>query len=203
MRPGRITGERARGSEESSLLAARWRAGEPSALGEMVKRFQGPLLAYAMSLLGSLHEAEDVVQETWIRADRAIADLRDPAGVWAWLRRISHNAAMDAAARTRRQGAPTDPSALEEKAALNPPDAEEHREEPSPITLVAIIGAIESLPETYREAAVYHYLQEWPYSRIAGALGIGEEAARQRVSRAGKLLRSALRKAREEECHDM
>jgi len=82
-------------------------------------------------------------------------------------------------------------------------DADESPEEDPPITLVAIVAAIERLPETYREAAVYHYLQEWPYPKIAAALGIGEEAARQRISRAGKLLRSALRHAREEECHDM
>jgi len=203
MSSGRENDARGAGREEISVLASRWRAGEHSALREVIRRFQAPLLSYAMSLLGSLNDAEDVVQETWIRAHGGIRDLRDPSGLWAWLRRIAHNSAMDAAKRARRHEAPEDPSALEIQAAHQARVGGENGTDEGTITLGAIIAAIENLPETYREAAVYHYLQEWPHADIAVALGISEEAARQRVSRAGRLLRSALRQAREEECHDL
>ncbi|HTO94850.1 MAG TPA: RNA polymerase sigma factor [Bacteroidota bacterium] len=203
MSPAQENVTQALGPEETSGLALRWRSGDTAALGEIVRRFQGPLLAYAVSLLGRLDEAEDVVQETWIRAHRGIGELRDPSGVLSWLRRIAHNTAIDAAKRARRRGAPTDPSELEERASRAHVEENETPGGGPSLTLGSIIAAIERLPETYREAAVYHYLQEWPYPRIAAALGIGEEAARQRVSRAGRLLRSALREAPEGECHDM
>jgi len=177
-------------------LLERWRSGDARAIEEVVDCFHGPLLSYLVSTLHHLQDAEDVAQETFFRAHRSVGQLRDPEKVWAWLKRIAHNLAMDRLARARRAGVATDPDALQEIAeraqANGPEQADDPGDPPSSLSLVLIVRAIEELPETYRQVAVYHYLQEWPYDRIARALGIEPAAARQRISRANKLLRIAL-----------
>ncbi len=185
----------------TDALASRWRSGEPGAFGEAADRFQGPLLSYVLSLVRHIQDAEDVVQETLMRADRSVRQLQEAGSLWGWLRRIAHNAAVDAAKRSRRRGTPTDPAVIRE---MGEGIAEEESDsgEPGP-SLDAIVRAIESLPDTYREAAVYHYLEEWPYAKIAVTLGIHPAAARQRVSRAAKMLRTALITQKNRDSHDM
>jgi len=183
------------------VLVSRWRAGDPEAFGEVVERYQGPLLAYVLAMLHHLQDAEDVVQETLMRAHASVHQLREPGSLTGWLKRIARNAALDAAKKSGRQGTPTDPSLMGEIG-----DAfggEDRNAEEAGVTLETIVRAIQTLPETYREAAVYHYLQEWPSAKIAETLGIDAAAARQRISRAGKMLREGLGKSRDAEHHDL
>ena len=164
-------------------------------------RFQGPLLSYVLAILRHLQDAEDVVQETLLRAHASVGQIREAAALWGWLKRIAHNAAIDAARKSGRNGIPTDPAVLVAMADSRPENKGENPEEE--LSLDAIVRAIEGLPATYREAAVYHYLLEWPYQKIAGTLGIDPAAARQRISRAGKMLRGALCQNRDADRHDM
>jgi RNA polymerase sigma-70 factor, ECF subfamily len=182
-------------------LVNRWRSGDPGAFREVVDRYQGPLLAYVHSLLGHLQDSEDVVQETLVRAHASVHQLRTPDLLWGWLKRIAHNAAIDTARTSVRRGTPTDPYLIQEIGDCTPPGGSDGPE--AVISLEAIVKAIESLPEIYRLAAVYHYLEEWPSAKIAATLGIDAAAARQRISRAGKMLREALGKTRESKHHDL
>ena len=198
----RETGQESAGEAEATrALAARWRSGEPGAFRAVVDRFRGPLLAYVLSMLRDLQDAEDVVQETLMRAHASVHQLNDPGSLWGWLRRIAHNAAVDAARASGRRGTPTDPAAITAMGECIP--EEEPRYSGPGLSIGEIVRAIEALPGTYREAAVYHYLEEWPYARIADTLGIDQAAARQRISRAGKMLRTMLRTERGAEHHDM
>ena len=188
--PGEVLQESARAPGPADLLVERWRAGDPGAFREVVERFQGPLLSYAVSVLRHLQDAEDVVQETLMRAHASVHQLHEPASLWAWLKRIAHNAAVDAARKSGRHGTPTDPSALREIG--EEAGGEENDEATRGPSLEAIVREIEKLPGTYRQAAVYYFLQEWPCAKIALALGIDAANARQRICRAGKMLRTAL-----------
>ncbi|HMK37957.1 MAG TPA: RNA polymerase sigma factor [Bacteroidota bacterium] len=200
-KPDEVRGDRAGEGGRTGALVTRWRSGEPDAFREIVDEFRGPLLSYAFSILRHLQDAEDVVQETLMRAHTSVHQLREAASVWGWLKRIAHNAAMDAARTSARRGTPTDPSVLGE---INDGIAGEGSEgQEAVISLETIVSAIESLPETYRQAAIHHYLQEWPYTKIALSLGIDAATARQRISRAGKMLRSALCQHRDTEDNDM
>lgn len=162
-----------------------------------------------MSTIGHLQDAEDVVQETLIRAHRSVHQLREAGAMWMWLRRIAHNAAIDLKNRARRQAIPTDPEHLQEigeqRQATDANTTVAGEPEHQGLTLEIVIRAIESLPETYRLAAVYHFLEEWPHEKIAVALGIEPATARQRISRAGKILRNLIREfeKQETERHDM
>jgi RNA polymerase sigma-70 factor, ECF subfamily len=193
--------DREAGEPDPAALANRWRSGDPGAFREVVDRYQGPLLAYVHSLLGHLQDAEDVVQETLLRAHASIHQLRTPDSLWGWLKRIAHNAAVDTARTSARKGTPTDPSVIREIGECTPAGGSDGAD--VVLSLEAIVNAIESLPETYRQAAIYHYLQEWPSAKIADTLGIDPAAARQRISRAGKMLRETLGKTRDSEHHDL
>lgn len=171
-------------SDSSAELARRWRSGEVSAFEKLVQRYTGPLLSYAFSMVRHLQDGEDVVQETLLRAHRSIHQLKDENQVWLWLKQIAHNAAFDVIKRASRSGTPTDPEVIQDMGnKLEPgrrPDLQE------------IVEAIESLPENYRQTAVYYYLEEWPYSRIAEALDLDPAAVRQRISRVNRMLRESL-----------
>lgn len=192
-----------------SSILARWRGGDAAAFGDVVNRYRGPLLSYVIALTGHLQDAEDIVQETLIRAHRAIHQLREAENIWFWLKRIAHNAVVDAMKRAGRRAIPTDPGVLEvmgeARQAWSVHDGGEAPAGRQWLTLEVVVRAIENLPETYRLAAVYHFLEEWPHGKIARELGIEPAAARQRISRAARLLRAALSEYenQETERHDM
>jgi len=147
-----------------------------------MQRYSAPLLSYSLRLVQQLQDGEEIVQDTFLRAFRSIHQLRDENQLWLWLKQIAHNAAMDLIKRAKRQPIAADPEEIEK--------LDSRREEPS--MLPQIIQAIESLPETYRETAIYYYLEEWPYSKIAETLAIEQAAVRQRISRVNRLLRETL-----------
>lgn len=185
-------------ADPSSLLLGQLRAGDRNAFGQMVHRFQGPLLSYVFHIIRNLQDAEDVVQETFIRAHRSIHQLRESDKLWEWLKRIAHNAAMDSARHARRGGISTDPAIIQEIADQRHSQGtgDMHSQDPDTpgMSLERIINAIEELPDNYKQAAIYRFLQEWPYTAIGEALGLEPAAVRQRISRAGKMLRKALLK---------
>jgi RNA polymerase sigma-70 factor, ECF subfamily len=200
-RQSEVRQDRAGESVRAHVLVDRWRSGDQAAFREVVDRYRGPLLSYVLSLLRHLQDAEDVVQETLVRAHTSVHQLREAASLWGWLKRIAHNAAMDSARQSGRRGTPTDPSVIREIGGSIAEEGDNGAE--IVLSLETIVQAIETLPETYRQAAIYHYLEEWPYAKIAGTLGIDAVAARQRISRAGTMLRNALRQTGDSEHHDM
>lgn len=171
-------------ADSSAELTRRWRSGDVSAFEKLVHRYTGPLLSFVIAKVRHLQDGEDIVQETLLRAHRSIQQLKDDHRIWSWLKQIAQNATFDSMKRARRSGISTDPQVIEDMG---------NRMEPgSRHTLREIVEAIESLPETYRQTAVYYYLEEWPYSQIAEALDLDPGAVRQRISRVNRMLRESL-----------
>ena len=171
-------------AEESAELARRWRSGDMSAFEKLVQRYRGPLLSYALSRVRHLQDSEDIVQETFLRAYRSIQQLKNENSVWLWLKQITHNASTDLLKRATRWE-PVDSNKLDELE--NKKNDLQER-----ISLQDLVDVIEKLPESYRQTAVYRYLEEWPYSKIAETLNLEPAAVRQRISRINRLLRESL-----------
>lgn|GEM_PF-755792 len=180
--------------DSTAELTRRWRSGDLAAFERVVDRFSGPLLSYVLSKINHLQDGEDIVQETLIRAHRSVHQLRDENRMWLWLKQIAHNATMDALKRARRWGIPTSSEEIQEM------ELERKRNEggshQDDLNMETIVAAIETLPDTYRLTAIYYYLEEWPYAKIAEVLGIDQATVRQRISRVTKLLRESLKKVR-------
>jgi RNA polymerase sigma-70 factor, ECF subfamily len=140
------------------------------------------LIRVAYGQLGSLAEAEDVVQDAWLRLQRADAgEIRDLRG---WLTTTVSRLALDAlrSARVRRERyvGPWLPEPLIADTAADPADR---------VTLdesvgMALLVVLESLSAAERVAFVLHDVFGYPFDRVAEVLGTSSDAARQLASRA-------------------
>jgi RNA polymerase sigma-70 factor, ECF subfamily len=172
-------------ADSSAELARRWCSGDSSAFEQIVERYRGPLLSYALSRVRHLQDSEDIVQETFLRAVRSIQQLKDRTKLWWWLKQIAHNVSADSLKRTLRWGPSSDPQQFDQI-------QNGKTEIESKISLQDVVEVIEGLPETYRDTAIYYYLEEWPYSKIAETLNLEPTAVRQRISRINRMLRESL-----------
>src|SRR5579859_1894499 len=91
--------------ETSHLEAAR--SGNQQEFSELAEPYRRELRAYCYRLLGSLQDAEDVVQETMLRAWRRLNTFEGRASFRAWLYKIATNAALDVLQRAARRALPT------------------------------------------------------------------------------------------------
>ena len=123
-------------------------------------------------------DAEDAFQETFIAALRAYPRLRPDSNLRAWALTIAHRKAIDSIRARRRRAVPV--------ADVPEVAVEDGRPEGSGLWAEA-----RKLPASQREALLYRFAADLPYSDVAVALGTSEEAARQRVSEGVRRLRKA------------
>ena len=159
--------------------------GDSEAFRVIVETYRGSLLGHARRRLGDPAAAEDAVQETLLRAYRALPRFNGQYKLGAWLHRICENVCVDEGnRRTRELGLVTRLTADE--------DRPEAPAAPDTNPQVDLEGAVASLPPQYREALYLRYVEGRPYRELADAAGISEENARARVHRARAVLRRVL-----------
>lgn len=158
------------------------------AFEDLVDTYSGEIFGYLWRLLGGRPDAEDCLQEAFLRALRAYPRtprLRNPR---AWLYRIATNTARSHLARGARHLARTaDLDARLASPASSVADAFDHRQR-----LEAVAAAVEALPPRQRAALLMRKYQELDYPAIAEALGCTQAAARANVYQALKKLRHRL-----------
>ncbi len=158
-------------------------SGDTAAFRRLVDREAPRLLRFAQGMLGSLDEAEDVVQDTLIRLWENAARWTPDARIGTWLYRICYNRAID---RLRRRRAFVDESALEEFAdELEPADAALVRSEAA----LSVRAAIERLPARQRTAILLFHVQGLPQRDSAEVMGVSEAAFESMLARARRQLR--------------
>ena len=99
---------------DSSLVARVVASDDRDAFGELVKRHQSAVRRFAQSLVQDNALADDVAQETFVRAYRSLGQFRGDSSVLTWLLGIAHNQARNARRKTRAHGEldPNDPSLI-------------------------------------------------------------------------------------------
>lgn len=149
----------------------------------------GWLAPLVRGLLKDAHEAEDVLQETWLQVLRSPPDMAEVGSVRAWLARVARRIALRRIERNHsRRWRETAVAAPE--AAVDPEDLSER------VRLQRELAAyVLELPEAYRVAITLRYLEGMSTRELAARLGIADEAARKRVSRGLELLRARLDQA--------
>jgi RNA polymerase sigma factor (sigma-70 family) len=181
--PARAMGQKV-GDEE---LVRRVRAGDDGAFEALVGRYQGKLVAFARRLLGTQRDqAEDVVQEAFVRALRALRRDDRPMHLSAWLYTLVRNCCLDELARRHQTSvtldAPVAQEALVDRAA-SPETVAELR-----AGLRGMLEEIAALPYEQRHALVRHEVDGASHRDIAAELSITPQASRSLVFRARQAL---------------
>jgi RNA polymerase sigma-70 factor, ECF subfamily len=168
-------------------------AGETFAFEVLMRRYNQRLYRVARAILRDDSEAEDVIQETYVRAYQHLAQFAGRARFSTWLIRIAVHEAL--ARRRRRQrieglDAVTGPNGELEMRAPSTFDPES-RASASELRDV-LEGAILALPDDYRAVLILRDVEEMTTAEAAAALDITEENAKVRLHRARALLRKEL-----------
>jgi RNA polymerase sigma factor (sigma-70 family) len=180
-------------AESDERLVARIRRGEEDAFAAVYDRYAPGLLSFSRHLLGSLEEAEDAVQQTFMAAHRAmLADERE-LHLKAWLYAIARNRCLSTLrARRERVGLNEDLDTLPSTAGLA---AEvEQRED-----LRSLLGDLARLPDDQRAALVLAELGAHSHDEIAEVLAVKREKVKALVFQAREAL-AAARTARDTPC---
>lgn len=158
----------------------------------LTQRFEADrthLTRVAYRMLGSLAEAEDAVQDAWLRLGRADTDGVD--NLKAWLTTVVARIALDMLRKRKsRREEPTDPRAPEPVAPDENPDRE--RELADSVGL-ALLVVLEALEPAERIAFVLHDMFDLPFDDIAPIVGRSTVATRQLASRARRRVQGAPR----------
>ena len=157
---------------------------------EIYERHYSRVHGYASSMLRDRAAADDVVQETFLRAQASLDVLRESEKLRAWLFRIAHNLCMDHL-RSRRSScveSDADPESAGREASRVEHDLE--RAEMSS----CVRAKVDSLPATDRAVILLYDLKELSQQEIADVLGIEVGTVKVRLHRARKKLRAVLEK---------
>jgi RNA polymerase sigma-70 factor (ECF subfamily) len=178
-------------SDETAVIG-RCLKGDVDAYGVLVDRYSGRIINIALMMMGDRHEAEDIAQEAFIRAFKALPGFRGRARFSSWLHQIALNLCRDHLKKRARAGGAV-PMAEETLEGSRDGDGE--------VTPDAIVDAelsevmrveIARLPYLYREAFVLRHLQGMDYLEVAAITRVPADTVRVRAYRARELLRGRL-----------
>jgi RNA polymerase sigma-70 factor (ECF subfamily) len=182
-------------------LVRRFNAGDDAAFVEIVTRYRGKMFAIALSLLRNHADAEEIAQDTFIRAHRGLARFRGDCSLATWLHRIafnlSHNRywyffrrhrhdslSLDSAISDSNQSTASDMIASDRP---NPAQEEANRE-----FLVLVKACMDKLSADQREILTLRNGLDQSYDGISQTLGISMGTVKSRIARARENLRTLL-----------
>ena len=172
--------------DHDSELACRALDGDGQAFGELVEKYQGAIYRFALHFFQDPARAEDVTQETFLRAYRFLHTY-DPSRRFAtWLFTIARNQCIDRQREVvRRDEVAADdvsPAALiAHRAQMSPLDVLENRE-----NWRLLQRAVRDLPEKYKTPLILCYFDGLSYQEIADIMGISLNNVKIRIFRAKK-----------------
>lgn len=172
-------------AETRSLIIHAARAGDVRAFATLVDMYYARCLRFALHMLGDRADAEEAVQDTFVRLYRALPSYREQDSFEPWLFRILGNRCRTAGTKQRRHAEMMEYGEVPERAGAGAHDHEmAWREE--------IERALRSLPVEQREAFLMRHVEGLSYEDMAVATGAGLSALKMRVKRACDALRAQL-----------
>jgi RNA polymerase sigma-70 factor (ECF subfamily) len=171
-------------AQELSLLRAA-QAGDQQAFGRLVEPYRRALTIHSYRMLGSPHDAEDIVQETLVRAWRGLKSYEPRAPLASWLYRIATNASLDELERRPRRPQPVQPypdSPLDEAdaPAYDPAARYALREGLE----LGLLTAIQQLPGRQRAVLIFRDVLGWTSPEVAELLETSVAAVNSALQRA-------------------
>jgi len=140
----------------------------------LVREYTSAVYGLCLAYTRNIHDAEDAVQDVFLKAFAKLHTLKDSACIRSWLLKIARRTCID----KHRKGLATD--AILQKACTTPGSADDE--------IRCLHQALSELPEQYRETIFLYYLDGRSCANIAQSLGISEMAVRQRLVRGRTML---------------
>jgi len=156
---------------DQRLLLTAAQAGDENAFGQLIEPYRHALDVHCYRMLGSAQDAEDLVQETLLRAWRAIGRFEPRAQLQTWLYRIATNACLDELERRHRRPEPLDPfpDQPSDEAAAPTYDPEARYAIREGMEL-ALLRAIQELPGRQRAVLIFRDVLGWTAPEVAELL---------------------------------
>jgi RNA polymerase sigma-70 factor (ECF subfamily) len=184
------------GEKVDSALVKRVQNGDKKAFDMLVHKYQQKVINLVYRYVHSREEAQDIAQDTFIKAYRAIANFRGDSAFYTWLYRIAINTAKNYLSSLQRK-APcldvdiTDIMSLDQSASLRDDASPEYLLQRDD-TMQAILQAIEALPEDFRSAITLREMEGLNYEDIAEVLDCPVGTVRSRIFRARETINQHL-----------
>ena len=181
--------------DEDLLLLDRILTGDAKAFEELVHRHEQRVYRVAMGIIGNHEDAEEAMQQTFLRVYQHLGGFQRSAKFTTWLTRIAINEALQIQ-RRRKQTVSLDGLQVSDERVM-PRELHDWHDDPSKVydkqqIREFVERAIQSLPTIYREAFVLRDVQGLTSEEAAAALGIGVSALKTRLLRARLMMREAL-----------
>jgi RNA polymerase sigma-70 factor (ECF subfamily) len=169
-----------------AAIVARVVGGDTAAYSILVARYRAQFARYAVRMLGNREDAEEALQDAFVRAYRSLARCDDPERFGSWLFRILANRCRTSGTRRGRREKTfvRDEVALLDASEDHPAERDAWREE--------INRALLMLDDDQREAFLLKHVEELGYDEMATLTGVGVSALKMRVKRACERLRMLL-----------
>lgn len=176
---------------DDESLAARAEAGESEAFEDLIGRYEKPVFRMIYQFTNDRHQAEDLSQETFVKAYRSLEKFDPEKGRFStWLFTIARNLCRNA--WRSRSSDPVDCRREEDFIVVrNPEDEASAREVFNELNL-----ALERLPEVFRSAFILGVIEQLPLAEVAEIEGVAEGTIKSRISRAREQLRTVFENTR-------
>lgn len=191
----------AREAEIDAALVRRFNTGDESAFNEIVSRYRGKIYGLTLGLIHNAADAEEITQDTFIRAYRGLTRFRGDSSLATWLHRIAVNLARNRYwyfFRRRRHAwisldrplSDTSEAVLGDLVAADNHDPSQETAVDEFNRLIAV--CMDRLDHRHREILALRNVHNLPYDRIALILGINVGTVKSRIARARENLRALL-----------
>jgi len=165
----------------SELLLERCRNKESSAYRELYELYAKAMLNISMRIVNSRDEAEDILQESFLKAFKDMTRFSSQAAFGSWMKRVVINHSLDVVRKQKLNFIPLEDADYTEQ---------EENEEEIVYDAVTVTECIQQLPQGYRVILTLFLLEGYSHKEIAGMLNISEGTSKSQYNRARKKLMS-------------
>lgn len=171
--------------EKNAHLIERCKTGDRRAQQLIYQKYLRAMSRVAFRITGNEMEAEDVIQEAFVRAFRNLTNFKGEATFGAWLKRIVVNTSINHVKRRKAEFVPLEPDRFEVPEDYAPRYVASH-------TMDKIKEAVDQLPDGYRTVFSLYLFEGYDHQEIGNILNISEATSKSQFSRAKKKLRELL-----------
>lgn len=165
-------------------------AGKREAQYELYKKFASSMLALCFRYARNRDEAEDLLQEGFLKVFQKISSFRREGSFEGWMKRIMINNALNELKKSRRNPFLEDIELINETQILDPEEPDGHLD---PVPANVLMEMIQTLPEGYRIVFSLYVVENYSHREIAGELNISENTSKTQLLKARRVLKNKLK----------